>query len=476
MVHLAYLTMVLAWKNIPISRHLFDVMLISVGFIVVVHLLLSCAYNFTWVHWLTLCVAAANDDVLLIPVVHRQLLQADRPKKPMSVRPPPGFHREALETLPESGMISILHGEGLKGSHSGQESMSSVISPPKIPSSESIVTVSLTAEDEDGLYDNQQISKICDNLNQQNRMAKLSSFECQSLFLSLCFKDRSELTRAVVTNLRVNGFFAYVPRFDFRAPVFISDKDGNLQMDPELLKLSSSAGLPPSGGFTASPYARKFPSGRCTTVQDSTGNEMLEISVPDSSAKYFLKVLDVVTVTISCDDWNTKSRIPPPRIHWIADSRGSPRSGKNNRNNKAAERTEESKKSKNVTMTPIMSKVEPCKVSLYDEITRIETPAKLAVDVRTLQKYNRGELSGTSVIPGRLAFGGFVNPDTRSAQQEAAIHDASEAAMERRNQILASRARQSEFDTTKRIEKEVTARMQRLAVNKRNARIKGKGK
>jgi hypothetical protein len=203
----------------------------------------------------------------------------------------------------------------------------------------------------------------------------------------------------------------------------------------------------------------------------------LEITVPDSSAKYLLKVLDVVTVTISCDDWNTKSRIPQPRIHWIAGMRDSASSVKNDRNAKSDKSTTETnKKSINKTKTAAVREVEPHALSLYDEIARIETPAKLSVEVRMLKKYNKGEATGTRVIPGRVIFGGFVNPDTRSAQQEAAIMEASEAAMERRNEILASRARQGEFDNTKRIEKEVTARMQKLAVNKRNARIKSKGK
>mmetsp|Transcript_40846 Transcript_40846/g.41472 ORF Transcript_40846/g.41472 Transcript_40846/m.41472 type:complete len:86 (+) Transcript_40846:1143-1400(+) len=76
-------------------------------------------------------------------------------------------------------------------------------------------------------------------------------------------------------------------------------------------------------------------------------------------------------------------------------------------------------------------------------------------------------------IPGRVVFGNFVNPDTRSAQQEASIKDAAASALERRKHAMASRVKQNEYDTTRRIESNVTARMQRLAASKRNVR-KGK--
>ena len=76
---------------------------------------------------------------------------------------------------------------------------------------------------------------------------------------------------------------------------------------------------------------------------------------------------------------------------------------------------------------------------------------------------------------GRLVFGNFTNPDTRSAQQEASIKQASAAALERRNQAMASRTKQNEYDTSRRIESDVTSRIQRLAASKRNAK-RGKNK
>jgi hypothetical protein len=75
-----------------------------------------------------------------------------------------------------------------------------------------------------------------------------------------------------------------------------------------------------------------------------------------------------------------------------------------------------------------------------------------------------------SNMPGRKTFGGFQNPDTRSATQEAAIAEASKAAAQRRAAAVAGQSRRNEFDTTRTIEREVTARMQRLAAEKRSTR------
>ncbi|KAG7342009.1 ribonuclease R [Nitzschia inconspicua] len=411
-------------------------------------------------------------------VVHRQLILTLTPKLNPLVKPPPGFGREALASLPDSEMISILHGEGLNSSPSTQDETDTVATKNYQTTAEN--PASLAVDGDIGeLYSNTQVTKICDNLNQQNRMAKLSSFECQNLFLSLYFRSRTEVTQAVVTNLRVNGFFAYVPRFDFRAPVYLSDKDGNLQIDPRLLDLSPTDGLPPSAGFASSSQARKFPSGSCSLISSSE-SDYLDIQVPDSSKKYSLKVLDVVTVTISCDEWDTKSRIPQPRIHLIADSSEIGRFIEDNSSRKLTTSGPFSIDVQEAAAT--FSQRETTLHSIYSQIKSFETPTKLEVDFRYRDKIQRVDIkqrvdfAGASIIRGRVVFGGFVNPDTRSAQQEAAVQEAAEAAIERRNQVQAARARQGEYEASQRIEKEVSARMQKLAVSKRSTRIKGKGK
>ena len=76
----------------------------------------------------------------------------------------------------------------------------------------------------------------------------------------------------------------------------------------------------------------------------------------------------------------------------------------------------------------------------------------------------------TPSMAGRAIFGEFVNPDTRSAANEAGILAASEAAALRREHVMAMRAHNAEYDTSRRIEKNVMARTQRLAAGKRNTR------
>lgn len=118
---------------------------------------------------------------------------------------------------------------------------------------------------------------------------------------------------------------------------------------------------------------------------------------------------------------------------------------------------------------------ETAEPSLYSEIINIQTPPDLDVNYRFQDKDPVKTPAGESLIPGRIVFNAFINPDTRSAQQEVSIQEAAEAATERRNQAMANRSKKSEFETTRQIERDVTSRMQRLAANKRNTK-KGKSK
>jgi hypothetical protein len=118
--------------------------------------------------------------------------------------------------------------------------------------------------------------------------------------------------------------------------------------------------------------------------------------------------------------------------------------------------------------------------SIYEEIETLVTPTNLSVEFRLSQSESFAKMksvmpSSKNLMIGRVVFGKFINPDTRSAQQEASIKQASAAALERRNQAMASRTKHNAYDTTRRIESDVTARMQRLAASKRNAK-KGKTK
>ena len=415
-------------------------------------------------------------------VVHRQLLLTLTSKEEtLSQTAPTELNRKVLNSLPESETISIIRGEGIvntenieyptNGTNASQSRRigSQTLSDFQRNDSTSTDTKNKSV----AIYSNKRVSSLCTILNQQNRMAKLSSFECQSLFLSLYFRDNVEVTQAVVTNLRNNGFWVYVPKFDFRAPVYLSDMNGVVQIDPALLALKASSGLDPTTGF-ASSAIRRFPSGTCTLFELSD-DDHLEINLKEATEKYLVRVLDVVTVKIFCDNWNTKSRVPQPKIHLIADS-----TGKNTASVKKLDQIavgsdkNENHDSINTAVKMICDQSQGYHTSMYEEIENIITPTKLDVEFRFPENISFETKSMVSssknLMTGRVVFGDFTNPDTRSAQQQAAIRQASAAALERRNQVMASRKKENEYDTSRRIESDVTARMQRLAASKRNAK------
>ena len=247
-------------------------------------------------------------------------------------------------------------------------------------------------------------------------------------------------------------------------------------MDPALFELDPTSGEAPSVGFSASGKARMFPAGKC--MQLHSPEERLEVTVPRGRL-YTIRVLDVVTVKICCDDWDARARVPQPRLHLIASSATQATSlvSKSSGSNAS---TALSTSAPILSETPI-NKKEPValnshKKSIYSITQELRTPAVLFNEpLRCQRKAISAAGNGVASIPGRIVFGEFRNPDTHTAMQEANIAQASEAAQQRRNQALDQIARKNEFERSQRIEKDATARMQRLAANKRNAR-KSKGK
>ena len=381
-----------------------------------------------------------------------------------------------LRNLPNSKTISILHGEGVKEEQKFEAEAESI---PVLQAEEdylkkNIPTYSISKGTNQDIYHSREVSRICSVLNHQNRMAKMSSLECQSLYLSLYFKNHSDITMAVVTNLRANGFWVYVPKFDMRGAVYLTDANGSLQIDPRLLNLDESIGQKPSLGFKSFEHARMIPSGKCSLLDDS-----LEITASETKSKFLVRVLDVLTIKISCDAWDVRARIPRPRIHLLADSFTNETSPNlvgdiQGKADISSSSLEGSSINKNKGGPSVLLE---CDIpSIYRDIQNLEIPPILSDSiVWSLQKDKTPRVEYQKTISGRLIFGNFRNPDTKSAMQEASIEEASKSAEQRRKQIMETQERNNAFTISNRIEKDATARMQRLQANKRNAR-KSKGR
>ncbi|KAI2499286.1 3'-5'-exoribonuclease [Fragilaria crotonensis] len=413
-------------------------------------------------------------------VVHKQLFAAlahERVK--LAAGPPPGFiGRHALASIPDSKVISVMGGEGLEGRDSSEfetnsDSFNSADNARHPAETDIIANISRApvAPVIAVPYEGIEVARICENLNVQNRRAKLSSMECQKLFLSLYFKNRVANAQAVVTDVRANGLVVFVPQFDMKGPVYLCDESGNVQLDPSLVGLPSDSGLEPTLGFSAVQTNRRFPAGETVFAEDScdASKSRLEIVIPGAEKKLRFCILDVVTVQISCDLSDVKARVPLPRLHLIPSS--ATRAAKVESNQRIVSTAIQSP-SPEFMPTADPTEPFPSANSIYKQLASLPITPHLP-NAPSRPRATKADFH--SLIGGRKVFGHFVNPDTRNAQQEAAISAASDAVAQLRLSANQSYARSNEFDSVRTIERTVTARTQKLAAGKRNTR-KAKGK
>jgi hypothetical protein len=189
-------------------------------------------------------------------------------------------------------------------------------------------------------------------------------------------------------------------------------------------------------------------------------------------------MLDVVTVQVFCDSWDVRARVPAPRLHLLAKQ---PRPTQGSSHQKPQQQTKITSKLLQANQRPhsqIRHQQAPVDasshtLSVYEQIQSIKiVPILPKVPFRTESSSSSKEKATNRVesIKGRLSFGGFINPDTRTATQQAAMAAASEAAAQRRANVVIQQNRQSEYSTSSNAERAATARMQRIAAEKRNTR------
>ena len=377
-----------------------------------------------------------------------------------------------MKSLPtKSNAISILSGDGLHSvgkasNHSGigvhlenEHFLDSLI--------EGAAELTLNLDDqhngedrniEEGhLYKTTELSIICNHLNAQNRAAKSCSMECQRLFLSLYFRKNIEVTQAVVIDLRQNGLVVYVPKFDMKGPIYLSDLNGCVQIVPSMLNLPSTSGLPSTAGFSIVEGCRMFPEGVCKIHQ---ADSRLEIIIPGSPKQLVFKRLDVITIQVSCDLTSSTARIPAPRLHLLSLHTKKQRNISQNVHEIATmadSRVSSPDKLKIIGKNNFTSK------SMFQMISSI--PLKSIIDEIPFRcssmrkKVTVGERVQT--IKGRLHFGGFK--DKTNIDERTIIDD-------RKGLKLEDHAKSGDYDASRRIEREATSRIQRKAAEKRNAR------
>lgn len=170
------------------------------------------------------------------------------------------------------------------------------------------------------LFPPNELVPLTRNLNTKNRNAKLAARDCDELFLALYFSSHTVTAPAVITSLKQNGFIVYVPKYDVRAPVYIRDKDGVVQMDPLLCGVRIVDTQPPTGAFAGADCIRMIPQAR---IQYDSDAERLEITAGDSdsgrnaSRSCVFKILDEVEVQVSCDLSATTARVPQLQLQLI---------------------------------------------------------------------------------------------------------------------------------------------------------------
>lgn len=412
--------------------------------------------------------------------------------------------------IPESSAISILRGGGLVESvgHRYNAEMdksdfldtlmnttetakitSTTINPPIIHHAPTIM-----------LYTTKEINDICERINHQNRKSKILGQECQTLFLSLYFQKNSIVTSAVIIGLRQNGLLVYVPKFNFRGPVFLTTADDNesreeLVLDPRFIGLTMKDGDPYSkneGGNADEsqvvvPY-RRFPGGKCVLKNsndddDRTSSYLSIEGIHNAKRQCKLHLLDVVTVQLSSYDnnnessmKNTHARVSLPRIHLIF--KASQKMNSTSKHLKTAMTEGESSKNQQKYVEGEETKEDslgqpqlPQKIhrdnhhqkegervpSVYEIIHSIEIVPNIPPTNNRKKKEQKTQRQQT--MPGRFVFNSSFLINHHDSERET-----------QSNITSAQKVDYSSYDTSKNIERDITARIQRKAAEKRNTR------
>ncbi|GAN11405.1 hypothetical protein MAM1_0583c10967 [Mucor ambiguus] len=90
------------------------------------------------------------------------------------------------------------------------------------------------------MFKDATIADICDNLNLKSRESKFAQRDSTELFQSLYVLQHTSneatlIERGVISEIRSNGFYVFVPRLGLKGPVYLKDKDGQPQVPLSLI-------------------------------------------------------------------------------------------------------------------------------------------------------------------------------------------------------------------------------------------------
>lgn len=351
-----------------------------------------------------------------------------------------------------------------------------------------------------------ELVPLAAHLNKKNRNAKLASRACDELFLALYFSTHTVKAPAIITALKANGFIVYIPLYDLRAPVYIRDKDGNVQMDPLLLGVRIVDTLPATGAFSNAECIRMIPQAEIDWEPDSD-SDTLQVRVSGASGAEsgtVFKILDEVEVQVSCDLSASAARIPQLQLLMVGHVKG--RRGKVvTRSGSTVTSSPKPSASKSLLLevqrvvqttsrellerdgddaqrpsSPPLSPPPPPR-NLYCALTSWATDP-VSPSVKKKGKKQSDKTLGVQRMgnSGRFVFGGYSPPKQKHYQQKLA-HYMGSRSEELEAELSIQRGGGGELawenaQTAKQIEREALSRTQRLAAEKRHDRINKRNK
>ncbi|KAG6971837.1 hypothetical protein JG687_00001793 [Phytophthora cactorum] len=417
-------------------------------------------------------------------IVHRQLLASIAAPSPLKSGSRRSTSIAAPLVLPTTLVPSVLETEDDEDFLDDLiSSVDSQLQVATAPAQE--VAVDEAIMDGDSLFPPEELVPLARHLNKKNRQAKLAAHACDALFLALYFSSHTVKVPAIITALKQNGFIVYVPKYDLRAPVYLRDKSGVVQIDPLLLGVRMVDTDPATGAFAGAECIRRIP--QAQLIWDDSDRETLQVAATEDKRTVF-HILDEVEVQVSCDLTASGARVP--QLQLLLVGRASATRKKHIASSLSELQRVVQTKSE-ADNDPISKKANVSEPSTVDEFSASNlyqllnapnlSPSKSLARRKPEEEEEKKKKPGFKRRgPGRLVFGNFSTNSRRHYQHKLAQYmdersDAREEELKIQRFANGSSAMTSAQEA-RRAEREALARTQKLAAEKRHDRINRRNK